>query len=308
MSGLKFSDIQFERELEARQLAISSIIFSRGRIDGLKGKVLEVMDQIPSDSWKSFPQLKEINSWARKPLNVYFDDSMDSFELQRIADSLKAAEDAGENNLKTVIEIKSKVLKEKRLISQFEKLEAEFKGTEKLIFKWKPSDSQKLASAINMVLDEIKKGNLEEAKYRIKILRERLKDLSEEARKLESQDLMRKKVLSSIKRVADKMGWKEVAEPHLQDENDPSSPIIYELKSYSAGKMRFSLTLERIEVKSPFSSEDGACYEQFDRFSEKLNEYGIMTKFKGEEKRPQKKPILKEKRAKLLPRTHRRNI
>jgi len=307
MSGLKFSDIQLVRELQERQLTISGIMISRDRIEALRGNTLDLMAQIPSDSWERFPQLKEIDSWARKPLNVYFNNSMDTGELQGTLEALKVTEMMAVNNLKTVIQIKSRVLKERSIISQFENLEAEFKGAEEYISKWNPAGYQRLARAMKMASEEIR-SNPEETAYRIKILQDRLNELIKEARKLESRDLMRKHVLSSIKKVADKMGWKEVAEPYLQDENDPSSPVIYELKSYSTGKIRFSLTLDRIEVKSPFSGEDGACYEQFDRFSEKLNEYGVKTEFKGEEKRPPKKPILKEKRAKILPRTHRRSI
>ncbi|MBE2899478.1 hypothetical protein DNK57_01350 [Methanothermobacter thermautotrophicus] len=382
MSGVKVSPLEFVMEMEARQKLLSSIYNSMTRIEGLKKKLLEIMSEIPEGPWRRSPKIAEINSWVREPLNVHASSAMNSRELRKIENSLRNAEKMAEDMLKTVVDLKFKVINENRLMArlksidaefkgagdllgkwkssdsdkfmekmgdvldavkrgdftvaenrvaslenelkgliqeaesmskeaelmaELERIDAEFKGAGDLLGKWKSSDSDKFMEKMGDVLDAVKRGDLGVAENRVAGLEDELKGLIEEAEKLESSDRMRRHVLSSVKEVAKRMGWKEVSEAYLEDDKDPASPLIYELKSYSAGKMRFSLTMDKIEVDSPFSGEDGACYEQFDSFSEKLAEYGIKTKFEGEG-RVHRKPILKEKKARNLPKNQVRRI
>jgi len=307
MSGVKVSPLEFVMEMEARQKLLSSIYNSMTRIEGLKKKLLEIMSEIPEGPWRRSPKIAEINSWVREPLNVHASSAMNSRELRKIENSLRNAEKMAEDMLKTVVDLKFKVINENRLMARLKSIDAEFKGAGDLLGKWKSSDSDKFMEKTGDVLDAVKRGDLGVAENRVAGLEDELKGLIEEAEKLESSDRMRRHVLSSVKEVAKRMGWKEVSEAYLEDDKDPASPLIYELKSYSAGKMRFSLTMDKIEVDSPFSGEDGACYEQFDSFSEKLAEYGIKTKFEGEG-RVHRKPILKEKKARNLPKNQVRRI
>ena len=383
MSGLKFSPVEFEREIQAREMVLSGIASSRTRIEGLKSEILRNLDEIPDGAWKRSPEIAGVKSWINGATDVYIDSTMNSNELQKIESDLKRTEKMAREMLGTVVDIKVKARRERRvmlklesinagfkwkkdllekwkssdserfrekiekameavkrgdfsggeiraadlehelknlikeaetlskeakLMSELESIDAEFKGAGELLEKWKSSDSERFREKIERAMEAVKGGDLSGAKARIPGLEDELRDLIEEAEKLESKDRMRRHVLSSVKEVAERMGWKEVSEPYLEDDKDPSSPLIYELKSYSAGKMRFSLTMDRIEVESPFSGEDGACYEQFDRFSEKLQEYGIRTKFEGNQGGPRNKPALKEKKAKRLPESRMRRI
>ena len=308
MSGLKFSPVEFEREIQAREMALSGIASSRTRIEGLKSEILRNLDEIPDGAWKRSPEIAGVKSWINGATDVYIDSTMNSNELQKIESDLKRTEKMAREMLGTVVDIKVKARRERRVMLKLESINAGFNWKKDLLEKWKSSDSERFREKIERAMEAVKRGDFSGAETRIPGLEDELRDLIEEAEKLESNDRMRRHVLSSVKEVAERMGWKEVSEPYLEDDKDPSSPLIYELKSYSAGKMRFSLTMDRIEVESPFSAEDGACYEQFDKFSEKLQEYGIRTKFEGNQGGPRNKPALKEKKAKRLPESRMRRI
>lgn len=306
MSGLKYSKIEYEKELERRKNALRNITESKKNIDMLQQKIKAFQKEIPDGVLRSFQDVKEMmERWLNTKLSEFQPD-LNSQELEKIEGEYREMEGRGLEVLKKLIEIKEekKDEKEKELLTKTEVVKNSISALENLLNKWKPGQVTAFLKEVEGIYAHIKNNNFVEAEKLLSQLEKELAKEKETLKKLELQDELRWYTLESLRKVVkEELGWGEISEPKLENEKDPGSPIYYEVNTYSNGEIKFWLELEKIRVNSEITNEEDMCMNEFDNLSEKLKNFGVLTKFNWEGA-PPKRPIGKSKKAK--PYSHKR--
>lgn len=282
MSGLKYSEIELEKETKACQKALSQISVLEANILSMREKVKALLCQLPDGVKDSFSgEIQKVKAWQAKNLHGY-SERMNSAKLEKIVKGLQDLDDQGrEDALKTLIEIKEikRDKKARELIGRQEVLRTDLNGMKKFINKWKPREYEKVKNRFNALSAMIEKGDFVEAEGHLNRERDKITRLNSDCVKLDAQDMQRRYVLKALRKVCKEMGWGEEAEPRLEEEHNPGSSILYEVETYSSGKMTFLLSLEEIRADSPITSENRVCYKEFDNLSDRLKKFGVKTKF-----------------------------
>jgi len=297
MSGLKYSKIELERERKAYQEAINRVTVIASSIEGLKEKIRTILNEIPVGVKDSFPQeIQKINNWQSKNLPTASKD-MNSNQLNELAEELQRIKENGQETLHLLIEIKEnrREAKARKLIERLERIKAELDGIQPLLNKWRQGAYGNIMSSLNRLPSIIETGGFIEVERELINAEDILTESRHEVSSLEAQDNQRRYVLEALRDVCKKeMGWREEKEPALEDDNNPDSPLIYEVETYYAGKITFRLTLEGIDLHSEIPTEGGICYKEVNNLSERLKQFGIDTKFEPI-KPPDEEPKLKQK-------------
>jgi hypothetical protein len=280
MSGTKYSQIQIEREQKLRQEALGRIRELSALIQAQKENIRAVIAQLSEGVKESFSnEIERARLFLDKSVQESTNE-MNSGELNRLVTKLEEMSKEGVEVLSLLIDIKEvrREQRAKRLIGELEILKAEFGGLMPLARKWKATEVSRLVNAFDETLSMIEKENFSDAERKITNLRGDFARLKGEVTTLEEQDNQRRYVLECLRKVCMDMGWDETMEPHLEGES-PDSALLFEVDTYSSGKMLFRLTLEGINVNSPITNEGNKCYRQFNDLSEKLKTFGVITKF-----------------------------
>lgn len=281
MSGLKCSQIEIERERRAQQEALRNIRTKINRIKALQEKVKLMISELPAGVKQSFENdLAGVKNW----LNLIIpkpSQKMTINELNKIIEELEKISLEGENALSTIIEIKEikRDAKAKELLKEQERLQSEFISIKELIINWFPNEYESLERKFNTNISLIEAGNFIKVNDMLNDIKLNINRLHHQCNSLEAKNNQRYFVLEALKRACSRMGWDEVKEPVLEEKDNPQSALIYEVQTYYAGKMKFRLTLDNINVDSPISKVEDHCYKDFDKLSETLKEFGVMTKF-----------------------------
>jgi hypothetical protein len=281
MSGIKYSQIELERERKACQETLGQIMTLSAHITALREKTKAMLGQIPDGVKDSFPgEIQQVRLWHAMGLPGY-SEKMNSTELDESAGSYRKIDARGRDALSTLIEIKEvkREAKAKELIKSWEALHSELNAINTRLNKWRPGEHDTITKALNRLSPKIEKGDFVDVEDSLGQASRNITRFGSEVATLEAQDSERRYVLEALREVCKEMGWGEEGEPGLEDKDNPASPIFYEVETYSAGKMSFSLTLEGITADSPISSEKGLCYKEFDNLSGKLRRFGVKTKF-----------------------------
>jgi len=293
MSGIKYSQIQFEREKSACQEALGKINALRSSIEGRKENVENVLDQIPDGVKDSFiNEIKMAKNWLIMNISPP-SEGMNSTILNNHVKQLHEIMKKGEEVIHNLIEIKEvrREAKARELIGKMETLKSDINGLDNSLNRWRPERYRNLQNSLNNLSLMIDKGDFIEVESGLNDVSGALKNLEQEVTILDTQDKNRLYVLGALRSVCREMGWSEEKEPGLENKDNPASTVLYEVDTYSAGKIVFRLTLDGINVSSQISKN--TCYRQFDSLSEKLRKFSIITKF-----RPpgavDEKPVLKQ--------------
>lgn len=281
MSGLKCSQIEIEREKRIQQEAHTKIRTNTNRIKALKEKVKSILSELPNGVKQSFANdLVGVNQWLSLTVPKPSQD-MNSLELNKIVKELEKINSEGQNVIATLIEIKEvkRDAKAKELLKEQERLHSEYMAIKELIIKWFPNEYESLEKKLNTNLYFIESGNFPKVVDNLKDINLIIDILHQKCNSLEAKNNQRYYVLDALRSACNKMGWDEVKEPVFEEKDNPKSALIYEVQTYYAGKMKFRLSLENINVDSPISKAGDHCYKDFDKLSESLKEFGVITKF-----------------------------
>jgi len=296
MSGVKYSRIQLEREQKARQEARNRINQLTANIRAFQQQINTLLAAIPQGVRDSFPQeIRRVLAWQGVAIPA-LSSEMNSMQLNAIADRLQQQQEEGRACLTLSVEVKEKrrEAKARALAGRLEVLKGETAGMEDLLNRWRPGSFADLSQGLDALYTPIETGVFVEVEKQLGQVGDRLRQLQQEVTILQAQDEQRAKVLSALQEVCREMGWGEERAPALEDEQNPASPIRFDVDTYSAGIMTFRLTLEGIKVDSPITREGAACYAEFNNFSERLKKFGVLTKFESLET-PEEPPRLMEK-------------
>jgi len=282
MSGLKYSEIRLEEEREAKLQALDKINDVTVNIKALKEKIKAILGEIPEGVKQSFPrETEKIIAWHKRDMRQASKE-WNSTKLNSLVEELNSIYNDGKEAFHLLIEIKeTKREKEARkLIERLEGLKTTVDGMSSLLNKWKKGVYEEITRTLEGLYPSIEKGEFINVKNILNSLDEQIAKLRQDITSLESKDKQRNYVLSALRETCKEMGWKELADPELEDKSNPASPLIYKVDTYSAGVNIFYLTLEGIRVDSPIPIKRDTCYKDFDNLSEKLKRFGIKTKFK----------------------------
>jgi hypothetical protein len=105
-------------------------------------------------------------------------------------------------------------------------------------------------------------------------------------------------VVKSLREVCASMGFEEKGDPYFETEDERTSAVIQEFKTFVYGDLIFRITLNgNLESTSGISTEH--CGEQFEEISTALKDhYGIKTEFRLED---EDEPLKTKKTAKRIP-------
>jgi len=303
MSGVKCSTIRLEPERKACQEALSKISTFLSSNQALRERMDVLLKEIPEGVKQSFHGgINKAKNWQTIDTPTH-STGMNSNELNIIATKLQSINDAGKEVIQQLVEIKEvrREAKAKELIGNIETVKSDLAGIETLLNKWVPGKSESISNVLNGLYSEVEKGDFPTVEKETNSTKITITKLGQEVTSLQQQDDQRSYVLESLRSVCKEMGWKEEGEPKLQERNNPASPILHEVNTYSAGKIKFQLSLEGIRLESDIpqgkdtcSREKDPCYKEFDNLSDRLKKFGVVTKFERLEA-PEEEPRLIQK-------------
>ena len=290
MSGLKYSRITLEKERRARREALAKIESIRRSVDEFRKKVESLLGTIPDGVKQSFQQeVDKVKSWMSEGLPAA-EDSMDSSKLNHIAEVALRMEKAGKEALSVLIDIRE-VRREKRereLIQKLQKSDAETRALGAILAKWRPRQYEDVSAELDKLSQTIERGEFIAAEREMTLLHEVASRLGDETAALESLDNQRSVVLEALEKACGAMGWRGTRK---ERDANPEGPVLYEVNTFSAGKIVFRLFLDGIEVQSPITNKEDRCRKEFGAISEQLKRYGVITKFEhpgGSDEDPRK--------------------
>ena len=282
MSGVKYSQIEIERERKARQDARQEIERLSGRFAATGSRIREIMAGMGEQLLSSFPEVQDMAaSWEKIDLPEPAK-GMDSGELQEVAGKISDHCEQAEDLLQKLVAIREhgRDAKAGELAARVEMLRNRLAGMAPLLDKWRPGareDSGKQLDGCARGIDRDEFITVGESCDRLET---GFDTMERDVSSLESRDRQRQVVLEALQEVCGEMGWEIDEPPHLENPDDPASSCLFTVDTFSAGRMSFRLSLDGIQVDSPFSGQGRQCYSQFDAFSERLKQHGVKTSFK----------------------------
>jgi hypothetical protein len=209
-------------------------------------------------------------------------DGLDSAALGGLAGAREDHLEQGRRCLETVVGIRDRRREEqaRELLSQWERLCSDVVALGDVGRRWRPEGWCAIEAALAALPGAMDRGEFLPVREALAGQRQALDHLAEEAAELQRQDEQRRVVLEALRAVCGEMGWDEEGAPVLEHPDDPASAILLAVQTWSAGIMRFTLTLEGIRVESPISREGRVCHSQFGKISEKLRNFGVLAQFR----------------------------
>ena len=281
MSGVKCSSIELEREQKARQDALRKIEGLAGVSVGLRQQALAMIAALPDGVRQSFvSDLSKAEQMLTERQPVYRK-NQSSAELSQVASQIERINEIQRNALQMLTDIREskRDAKAREIYSRLETMQGEFCGHQSLLDKWHPGTFNKEMSMLRSYSEKIAAGDFINVTSEMNKAQGRIANLIQKVSDLEAKDGERRFVLEALQEVIKEMGWKEVLPPTPIDPRDPASPIRYEVDTYYAGEIQFSLALDGIKSHSDISNDARGCYKEFGNISEKLKTFGIKTAF-----------------------------
>jgi len=294
VSGVKCSSIELEREQKARQDALRKIESLTGVSAGLRQQALAIISCLPDGVRQSFADdLSKAEAMLAGSLPTYRN-NQSSAELVQLASQIEKINGEKRRAIQLITNIREskRDAKAREIYAQVETMQGEFCGQKALLEKWRPGTFDKEMEMFRSYSERTAAGDFINVVSDMDNAQERMAAVIRGVSALEAQDGERRFVLQALREVIKEMGWKEVLPPTPVNPHDPSSPIRYEVDTYYAGEIQFSLALDGIKSHSDISNDARGCYKEFGNISEKLRSFGIKTEFHkidGEDSLPELK-------------------
>ena len=313
MSGLKYSNVYIEEQIRKKQEIISQIENTKAEIFILKDKGKNIIGEFSQGIKEEFKmEIEKFKSWqknkipnfsfymyihelqaVKKEMEEFKGIGMKQFKalleikekapkkIQAVKKEMEEFKGIGMKQFKSFLEIKEKTLKKiQALKNKMEELSIILKSIEILSTKWHLEEYAEIEKAIDLLSHSLEEEKVSLVESEIEKLNLKINKMKETLNGYENLNKQRQYVLESLRKVCKQIGWEEIKEPYFEKKDDPRSRIIYEINTYSAGIMKFYLTLEKIVVNSPLTNENNYCIKEFNNLSEKLKNFGVNTKFK----------------------------
>ena len=301
MSGAKYSTYSYKDYLEdqERTKAKREMRLLKKKIRNFYSEVETSVKNIPRELHKKLAdKVNKLNEWMdyyndnierKKVFSLLFEIAFDdSSKIKKKIQNLEVFFQVGKNDLLSLLTTKSsvekevKVLKEvsKKCISEIEKQKIEIISAKHLIDKWmSPDVCQSLLDMLDSASSEIDNENISEAQDLINQVKKQFEQINTEIISLEELFVKRTYAVESLQKACQRLAFGEQFKPHLEDENDYRSAIIYQVDTYNQGLINFRITLHGIETNSGI--EKKICDTEYSQLSKVLlGEFGIETSFK----------------------------
>jgi hypothetical protein len=301
MSEYKYSSIAVEQEKAEKLKLLGSIASGDSQLGGLTAKLQQTLKETPEGIKATFSRVvDEASRWLTEAKGY------DTGELgmNTAVGTLRQTESRlndlvarGQGQLVTVIDTFTKKADsmQKELVTRLAQLEAIYSGHEKTIEIWLGHDAaERFGNSLADAKQDLEGQRLRQLNRKLEESGGMIDAAIAEAEGMAEKHQRRVYVLKALRHVCKEMGFEE-SEPHYENEQDKRSRIVYEVDTLDKGKIRFSISLDKIDAFSGI--QRGICLEEFDGLSNQLQkEFGVRTEFKVEGERPDEKLIKKGER------------
>lgn len=299
MSGYKFSSIDWEKEREQYLDLILKIKLSKDKLRGIIDSLDGLLTHTPKGIKDLFPEeIEQAIAWLKKARSEvtydYRDSEVTIKHLEEQFSRLDAEVNRGSHLLNTLLtNLQHKAHNvEHELVSKVVRLETSYFTNQELLERWFGEDtSDEYRTAVKTATQLMGERRLQDALTHLEITEHSLSKRIDDAQHLDGKQEKRLYLLKSLRQVCTEMGFQE-SEPFYTDRSDRKSEIIYEVDTVDQGRIRFFLTLDGIRSHSDILDE--RCFNEFDKLSSYLdNEYGVKTRFRPENEKPDERLIHK---------------
>ncbi|NIM13848.1 MAG: hypothetical protein GTO45_17530 [Candidatus Aminicenantes bacterium] len=297
MSGYKYSQVALKREKQEKMNLINSIQRALRKLKGLAAAIDDTLNQAREGIKQTFSQeVNKVGEWINEVDSINHRVTMDMTigTLKTRLSHTNSAVNRGEAIWDTLVNsfTQKADAMEKRLISKLSQLQGMYSGYKEPLKTW---IQQNVLQENELMLEKaqqfLQHRQLKELEKQVEMAEKKIQTAVEEAQKFDQKHEKRLYVLKALRQVCLEMGFEEIP-PEYQEEGNKKSPIIYEVDTRDQGKIRFFLSLDKIETHSQIA--DNKCLDEFDKISEYLEqEFGVHTKFRPEDQEPDQKLIQK---------------
>ena len=284
MSGLTASEIALRKEKAEKLKSIGKIAEMRRKLAGLSSTLKSTLQETPQGVKTTFE--KEVAaglSWIQRLEQMEIPNfTMDS-NLGAINEELAALENHFEIGHSTFDVLTGSLTQkadalEKSHYSSLAQLKCTYAGCQESIKTWFEIDTvNKIENLLIKTGDFLRQKQLSQAGSCLTEIESTVSSKIQEAQELEYKHQKRLYVLKALRQVCTEMGFEE-SEPSFEKPGNRNR-IVYEVDTFSQGKIRFFLTLEGISSHS--NIVQSRCLDEFDKLSASLDEeFGVKTKFK----------------------------
>lgn len=297
MSGYKYSQVALKREKQEKMNLKNSIHNVLRKLKGLAAVINDTLNQTREGIKQTFAQ--EVNKaigWLNEvdSLNQEVTIDMTIGTLKTRLSSTNSIVNRGEIIWDTLVNsfIQKANALEKKLTSKLSQLQGMYSGNKEILQTWIQQDVlQENENILKKAQQLLLQRQLKELEKQVEMAEKKIRTAVEEAQEYEQKHQKRHYVLKALRQVCCDMGFEE-APPRYREQRNKKSPIIYEVDTLDQGKISFFLTLDEIETHSQIA--ENKCLDEFDKISEYLEQqFGVRTKFRSEEGKPDEKLIQK---------------
>lgn len=298
MSGYKYSQVKLKREKQEKMNLINSIQSVLRKLKGLAAAINDTLNQTREGIKQTFARdVNKAGEWINeaKSLNQKVTMDMTVETLKTRLSSTNSAVKRGETIWETLVNSftqKADAL-EKKLTSKLSQVQGMYSGNKELLQTWIQQDVlQENESILKKARQLLQQGQLKELEKQVEMAEKKIRTAVEEAQEIGQKHEKRLYVLKALRQVCVDMEFDE-GKPRYREEGNKKSSIIYEVDTLDQGKVKFFLSLDRIETCSQISDEK--CINEFDKVSKCLEKkFGVETKFRTEDDKPDEKLIQKD--------------
>jgi hypothetical protein len=284
MSGRKESDIRLKLEKEEKLKSIHKIKDLRKRLIGLSNILKNTLQVTPQGVKTTFEKEVAVAlSWIQQAERMKMDELTLDLTQEKLNTELSSLEKQFSNGQSTLITLVTNFTQkadkmEKFLYSDLSRIQYTYAGGQESIKTWfETASASQIEISINKVEALLRQKQLSQASHSLAEIESTINSRIQEARDLEYKHQKRIYVLGALRQVCTEMGFGE-SEPRFEKPGNRNR-IIYEIDTYSQGKIVFFLTLDGISSDSEIVKSH--CLDEFDRLSASLEEeFGVETKFR----------------------------
>jgi hypothetical protein len=297
MSGRKESDIALQKEKEEKLQLISRISEMREKLAGLSNILSSTLQSAPQGVKNTFEkEVKAAELWVQRLKGAAKDKVTLDLAREALNRVLQPLEDQYKEGL-TIFTVltdsltqKSEAL-EKSLYSKLAQSQCNYAGCQESIKTWFGiDDSHNIETLLSSAGSMLRQKQLGQADKKMAEIDSILKSKIQEAEELEYKHQKRKYVLKALRQVCTEMGFED-SEPRFEKPGNRNR-VVYEVDTFSQGKICFYLTLDGISSESGIV--ESKCLDEFDKLSASLEEeFGVKTRFKTEGEGPKERLIHK---------------
>lgn len=297
MSGIKETEYRVDIERQRRIKLAEDIRAAQKECEGMQKVITNVLKEFSEGLKATFQEdVMAANTWVKRNFDRYrkVNENNDIVSLEAIRNEISSIKKEGENILNKLNEDLTQKAPEieKKLKNEYSDIESNFVGYNEMLVSWFGEEHVKdIENNLNEIQKSIKEKDYKKAEASIREIKNKLNSDLSEAKDLEEKHQKRIYVVNGLRQVAKEMKFEEKIKPKFEKPENESmykrSRIIYSVDTKDKGKIKFSISMDKISTNSEISKDK--CIGEFDEFSKVLKKkYGITTKFRNKGQHPDK--------------------